>query len=85
LSGVFSFLATLVALVLLLSPFAFAGVWQAATASFVIGTVLAFVLGFNIGRIEKANPFKSGLKYACITMLGAIAAYRIGEILHIYI
>jgi len=84
-SGVFSFLATLVALVFLLSPFAFAEVWQATTVSFVVGTVLAFMLGFYIGKIGEANPFKSGLKYACITMFGALVAYGIGEVLHIYI
>ena len=44
-SGVFSFLATILALVLLLSPFSFLSVWPATTLSFIIGTVSAFVLG----------------------------------------
>lgn len=83
-SGIFSFLATIVALILLLSPFTFLGVWNATSLSFLIGTVLAFVLGSYVGKLGKENPYKSGLKYAIITIAGAAVAYLVGEMLNIF-
>jgi len=84
-SGVFSFLATMVALVFLLSPFAFLDVWKATTVSFIVGTILAFILGTYIGKLGGESPYKTGIKYACITIMGALVSYGIGQILHIYI
>jgi predicted membrane protein (TIGR00267 family) len=84
-SGLFSFLATIVALILLLTPFTFLEVWTAATLSFVMGTIAAFILGTYVGKIGNENPYKSGLKYAVITIAGAIISYLVGEILHIFI
>jgi len=84
-SGVFSFLATMVALVFLLSPFPFLDVWKATTVSFIVGTILAFVLGTYIGKLGGESPYRSGAKYACITIIGALVSYGIGQILHIYI
>jgi len=85
LSGVFSFLATLVALFSLLFPFFFFSVWQATIVSFVIGTALAFLLGMYIGKMGNTSMFKSGLKYSCITIVGAIVSYALGGLLHIII
>jgi predicted membrane protein (TIGR00267 family) len=82
-SGVFSFLATIVALVLLLFPFTFLSIWNATYVSFAIGTIMSFVLGSYVGKIGKENAYKSGLKYAAITIAGALIAYLVGEVLDI--
>ena len=83
-SGVFSFLATILALVLLISPFRlFPDIWNATYVSFTIGIVMSFILGSYVGKIGKENPYKSGLKYAIITVAGALIAYVVGEILNI--
>jgi predicted membrane protein (TIGR00267 family) len=83
-SGVFSFLATILALVLLISPFRlFPDIWNATYVSFTIGTIMSFILGSYVGKIAKENPYKSGLKYAVITIAGALVAYFVGEILDI--
>ncbi len=84
-SGVFSFLSTILALVLLLWPFAFLGVFPATILSFVIGTILAFILGTCIGKLSKEPLLKSGIKYSLITVAGAVICYGIGELLHIYL
>jgi predicted membrane protein (TIGR00267 family) len=84
-SGVFSFLATLIALLFLLFPFPFLQVWEATTVSFVVGTVLAFVLGIYIGKLSGENIYRSGIKYTAITILGAVISYGIGILLHIII
>jgi len=80
-SGVFSFLATIVALVLLLSPFIFLDVWNATIVAFITGTTISFILGSYVGTLSKENPFKSGLKYAAITIAGALISYLIGDLL----
>jgi predicted membrane protein (TIGR00267 family) len=85
LSGIFSFLATILVLVMLLFPFMLLGVWPATILSFIIGTTTAFILGTNIGKLSKENPYKSGIKYAFITMAGAVVAYILGEALHAYL
>jgi predicted membrane protein (TIGR00267 family) len=85
LSGVFSFLATVVVMLLLIWPFMFFAVWIATAASFIVGTILALGLGFVIGKLEKGNPYKSSAKYAAITIAGAIVCYGIGELLQIWL
>ena len=84
-SGVFSFLATGVTLALLLAPFAFLPLWPATTFSFLIGTISAFILGTYIGKLNNENPYKSGIKYACITIAGALISYFVGEALNFYL
>jgi VIT1/CCC1 family predicted Fe2+/Mn2+ transporter len=44
---------------------------------------MSFILGSYVGKIGKENPYKSGLKYAIITVAGALIAYIVGEILNI--
>lgn len=83
LSGMFSFLATILVLVCLLSPFIFLSIWRATSLSFIIGTTLAFTLGTYIGKLSKENPYKSGIKYACLTIAAALISYGIGEALKI--
>lgn len=83
-SGIFSFLATIVALIFLLSPFTFLSIWNATYVSFTIGTVMSFILGSYVGKISKENRYKTGAKYAIITIAGAFIAYIVGELLSIY-
>lgn len=85
-SGVFSFIATIIALFFLISPFRFiSDIFYATILSFLIGIVLAFILGGYVGKLTKENQFKSGLKYALITIAGALVSYFLGEALHIII
>jgi len=85
LSGVFPFLATIVALGLLIMPFSFLGVWPATAVSFVIGTILAFVLGSYIGKLSNERPYKNGIKYALITIMGAVVCYGVGELIDLWL
>ncbi|MEM3700252.1 MAG: VIT1/CCC1 transporter family protein [Candidatus Bathyarchaeia archaeon] len=85
-SGLFSFIATIVALFFLISPFKLiSDILYATVVSFIIGIILAFVLGSYVGKLTKENRFKCGLKYASITIAGALISYFIGEVLHIII
>jgi predicted membrane protein (TIGR00267 family) len=85
-SGVFSFIATIIALFFLISPFKFiSDIFYATIFSFLIGIMLAFILGSYVGKLTKENQLKSGLKYALITIAGALVSYFLGEALHIII
>jgi predicted membrane protein (TIGR00267 family) len=81
LSGVFSCLATLATVVVLIFPFICLNALSATMVSFAIGIVMAFALGMYIGKLGAENLYRSGLKYACITILGALIAYGMGELL----
>jgi predicted membrane protein (TIGR00267 family) len=84
-SGVFSFLATLFTLVFLLLPFILLAVWTATIASFIVGTIMAFLLGIYVGRLEGQSYIKNGIKYCLITVFGALVSYGVGVLLHVII
>jgi len=84
-SGVFTFLATVVVLILLLSPFIFLGIAFATILAVLSGTILSFVLGSYVGKLGGESPYKSGYKYVCVTLAGALISYTIGELLSIYL
>jgi predicted membrane protein (TIGR00267 family) len=84
-SGGFVFLATFAILTLLLFPFMFVEFVFACILAFLFGTTLAFALGYYVGRLAGENPCKSGFKYACLTIIGALASYTIGGLLGIYL
>lgn len=85
LSGLSSFLATILILTLLIFPFFLTSVWTATAISFVIGTISAFTLGTYVGRLDSNRPYKSGIRYALITIAGATISYGVGELLNIWL
>ena len=85
LSGVFSFIATIVTLVMLLFPFFLTGVWPATFSSLIIGIILAFTLGTYVGRLGTGNPYYNGIKYAAVTIIGAGISYGVGELLELFL
>ncbi|MGQ9725755.1 MAG: VIT1/CCC1 transporter family protein, partial [Candidatus Bathycorpusculaceae bacterium] len=60
-SGIFSFIATMITLFLLIFPFKiFTDIMYATILSFLIGIILAFILGSYVGKLTKENQYKSG-------------------------
>jgi predicted membrane protein (TIGR00267 family) len=84
-SGVFTFIATIIVLFVMLFPFAILDVWNAVALAFVFGIVMAFVLGSYAGKIGGENAYKSGLKCACITLAAAMISYVVGEVLRTHL
>ena len=80
-SGVFSFSATILALIILLSPFLFFSINTAVIVTFSLGMVLSFILGGYVGKLSGENPYKTGLKYAILASIGAVISYLIGDFL----
>ncbi len=75
----FAFASTIAATLALLSPFTCFCMSQAAMLTFIIGTAMAFLLGSYVGKISHENPYKTGLKYALLAVLGAIISHYIAD------
>lgn len=78
-NSLFSFAATFAAVLILLSPFTCLGMSHATISTFIIGVVMAFVLGSYIGKISHENPYKEGLKYTLLAILGAVISHLIAD------
>jgi predicted membrane protein (TIGR00267 family) len=82
-NSLFSFASTIAATLVLLSPFTCLYMSHAATLTFIIGTVMAFILGSYVGKISHENPYKTGLKYALLAILGAIISHYIADFIQL--
>lgn len=80
-SGILSFLATIFVLIILLSPFVFLNTNMAIIFTFLIGIFLSFSLGIYVGKISGEKPYKVGLKFVILTIMGAVISYIIGDFL----
>ena len=80
-SGVLSFAATMVALVILIAPFAFLTLTTAMAATFLIGIIALFLLGRYVGKMSGESPLKTGIKYAALGVAGAVISYLAGDAL----
>ncbi len=78
-NSIFTFSSAIAAVLILLSPFTFLSMNHAAILTFIIGTTMAFILGSYVGKISHENPYKTGLKYALLAILGAIISHFIAD------
>ncbi len=76
----FAFTSTIVATLILLSPFTCFEMTLAVVLTFVIGTSMAFVLGSYIGKTSHESPLKTGARYAALAVLGAIISHYIADL-----
>ena len=81
----FAFISTIAATLVLLSPFTCLCMNDATTLTFIIGALMAFILGTYVGKISRENPYKTGLKYAILAILGAIISHYIADCIQILI
>jgi len=84
-NSLFSFASTIVATLVLLSPFTCFCMSNAAILTFIIGTTMAFILGGYVGKISHENPYKTGLKYALLAVLGALISHGIADCIQLLI
>ncbi len=82
-SGIYSFLATLVALVLLIGPYIIIKEFYFAMfITFIFGVIALFLLGTYVARVSKRNQLKMGLIYALVGISGALLSFMIGSVLN---
>jgi len=79
----FAFASTIAAVLVLLSPFTVLHMNHAIILTFIIGTTMAFVLGSYVGKISYENPYRTGLKYALLAILGAVISHFIADCIQV--
>jgi len=84
-SGILSFVATTLVLVLLLVPFSYLSIWGSLWMAFVETIVVMLILGVYVGKLSGENPIRTAVKYAALAIIGAVFSYSIGEVVHIWL
>ena len=82
-NSLFAFASTIAATLVLLSPFTCLSMNYATILTFIMGTTMAFILGSYVGKTSHENPYKTGLKYALLAILGAIISHYIADLIQI--
>ena len=82
-SGIFSFIATIIALILLIGPYFFIQDFQTAIIiTLFLGVFALFFLGLYVAKVCGKNKIKMGLMYSIIGIVGAILSYGVGTFLN---
>jgi len=84
-SGIFSFAATVLVLVLLLIPFAFLTTVNAVVTASFEGIVILFLLGIYVGRLSNESPTRTAIKYVLLGIAGAAFSYVVGDLLRVWL
>jgi len=84
-NSLFAFISTIAATVVLLFPFTFLSMNRASILTFVIGIIMAFILGSHVGKISHENLYRTGIKYALLAVLGAIISHYIADCIQLLI
>jgi len=77
----FAFASTIAAVLVLLFPFTVFHMNHATILTFMVGTIMAFILGSYIGKTSQENPYREGLKYVLLAVLGAIISHLIADLI----
>ena len=81
----FAFASTIATVLVLLFPFIVLQMNHAVILTFIIGTVMAFILGSYVGKTSHENPYKEGLKCALLAILGAIISHFIADCIQLLV
>jgi predicted membrane protein (TIGR00267 family) len=84
-SGIFSFLATILVLVLLLVPFVFLGIGNALMSASAEGIIILFLLGIYVAKLSRESPLRTAIKYVVLGIIGALFSYLVGDVLKIWL
>jgi len=84
-SGVFSFVATIFVLVVLLAPFLLLDIGKALITSILLSIALLFSLGVYVGKLSEESALRTGIKYIVLGIIGAAISYVIGDVLKIWL
>ncbi|UCB60416.1 MAG: VIT1/CCC1 transporter family protein [Candidatus Bathyarchaeota archaeon] len=79
----FAFTSTIAATLVLLSPFTSFSMDNAVIITFILGIAMAFILGSYIGKTSHESPYKTGVKYALLAVLGAVISHYIADVIQL--
>jgi len=79
LSGIASFLVTVLTFGVLLIPFVLLPIMIASSVSFAIAIVALAALGAYVAKLSRESAWKTSLWYACLGVAGAVVSYWVGS------
>jgi len=82
-NAVFSFVATIVMLFILLSPFLVLNMWSALIVTSSIGVLILFVLGFFIAKLTGEDSLRTAIIFVILGIAGVAVGYFIGSLFKI--
>ncbi len=80
-STLFTFLASLLAMLVPVIPFTILQISQAIIASSLTAIAILFMLGYYVGRFNGKNAKRFGARYVLMGAVGALFAYLLGDLL----
>ncbi len=78
-NGVFSFISTVLVLVMVIAPFFFLDMWEAATVSTAISILMLAGIGYYTAGLSGESKLKTALTFVFLGMLGAFASWLVGS------
>ncbi len=84
-NSILAFASTIGATLILLAPFTCFSMGHAEILTFIIGIVMAFILGSYVGRTSHECFYKTGIKYALLAVLGAVISHYLADLVNIII
>ena len=80
LNAVFSFIATIIVLGVLLFPFLIFNIWNALVMTTAIGILILFFLGIFVAKLTGENQIKTAAIFIILGIVGAVIGYFIGSL-----
>jgi predicted membrane protein (TIGR00267 family) len=79
-STLLAFTHSLGSTIVIVAPFIIFGLGYAMLASLIVALALLFALGAVVGRFSYASPWKFGLRYMLLGLVGAALSFMVGAI-----
>jgi predicted membrane protein (TIGR00267 family) len=79
-STVLAFAHSVASTIVIVAPFALFGLTYAMTASLILALALLFGLGAVVGKFSHASPWRFGIRYVLLGLVGAALSFIIGEV-----
>ena len=80
LNAVFSFVATITVLFILILPFLLFSIWTALVMASAMGIVILFALGFIVAKLTNENQLKTAVTFVLLGIAGVVVGYVVGSL-----
>lgn len=80
-NGVFSFVSTVLVLIVVVAPFFLLGMWEAAAASTLVSTVMLAGIGVYAAELSGESKAKTALTFVFLGLAGAVVSWFVGGLL----
>ncbi|HUK26952.1 MAG TPA: VIT1/CCC1 transporter family protein [Candidatus Acidoferrales bacterium] len=79
-STLLAFLHSVASTIVIVAPFIIFGLRDAMVSSLIIGLVLLFALGIAVGKFSHASPWRFGIRYVLLGLIGTALSFIVGVV-----